>query len=157
MCARAHTHVDSFVWQAGNRQQVKESEAPAFLLHRVRLIGIPHFDRDGGCNPFFTVFVKEEKDHENLEVYRSQDHYGKPTHLKPEEKTWQQDLPEGQRVAGDVQIVFYDAGYLFQEKMCSMWMHTWFIKKPPPDMGGMSRQLGNEVCVYVCVCARVSG
>ena len=44
-----------------------------------------------------------------------------------------------------MQAQFLDNDYIFKPKtMCSMWLHTAFIKQPPPNMGGKSHALTAE-------------
>ena len=47
--------------------------------------------RDGGCDPFFTVSVRDEEDHEEYVMFRSRDYY-KPLHIRRETFV---DLPVG--------------------------------------------------------------
>ena len=49
----------------------EQDRAPAILLHRVRLHTVPHFNSDGGCDPFLTIEVKSEVDHRPYIVFRS--------------------------------------------------------------------------------------
>jgi hypothetical protein len=58
--------------------QIEQNRAPAFLLHRVRMHTVPHFNGDGGCDPHLTVEIKSEADHSTYTVFQSvsrpQDH-----------------------------------------------------------------------------------
>ena len=51
--------------------QAEQNLAPAFLIHRVRMHTIPHFNSDGGCSPSLTIEVKSEVDHETYQVFQS--------------------------------------------------------------------------------------
>lgn len=56
-----------------SRETVKteQDQAPAILLHRVRMHTVPHFKGDGGCDPFLTIDVKSELDHCAYTVFQS--------------------------------------------------------------------------------------
>jgi len=119
------------------------------LLRKVRMDTIPHFDRDGGCDPFVSVGVKCEYDLEEHPVFRSRD-ASKAVHVKPEDQRWEFRFPdEGVRVAGDTHIAFgtEGAGFLGKaSKMCHLWVHTCFMEQPPPEMAGKSRRLNAQEC-----------
>ena len=127
---------------------VSESESPAFTLRRIDLLAIPHFERDGGCNPFVNVYIKSEEDSECFSVYDSTERCGKAEHIKPSQKRWSHTIPkDGQRIWGDVRFVVSNADSFFAPKsMFSMWIHTQFVTKPPPEMCGKSRLLSQEEC-----------
>lgn len=128
---------------------VSESDSPAFILRRIDMLSIPHFDRDGGCNPFVNVYIKSEEDSECFSVYDSTERHGKTEHVKPSQKRWSHMIPkDGQRIWGDVRFVVSNADTFFTPKsMFSMWIHTQFVTHPPPEMCGKSRLLSLEECM----------
>eukprot|EP00961_Rhodomonas_salina_P270473 3654340-Rhodomonas_salina.1 len=126
------------------------------IVRRLRLNTVPHFDRDGGCDPLLSVAVKSESDYEEYDLFRSRDHY-ETRHCKPSDR--QVDLEigsggDGIRVAGDVHFVVTNVsqGFMGQNfggkpgKVCHLWVHTCFMQQPPPDMAGTARQLSGDEC-----------
>ena len=49
----------------------EQSRAPLCSLHRVRIHTVPHFNKEGGCDPWLRIEVKSEQDHELYCVFQS--------------------------------------------------------------------------------------
>jgi len=115
----------------------------------VVLHSIPHFDRDGGCDPWFQV---RARDFETLAGRLLYDSRGVlPTkHVHPREKTWTQNFQgcaEGLLVSGDVELRFFDAhAFSESELMCSMWFNTAFLKDAPRELCGRTQRLTLDDC-----------
>lgn len=131
--------------KSGEQLRVTENKSQALRLLRVRMHTIPHMDRDQGCDPYYSVSIVSEDDHEMYEIYASKEHEA-VEHIKSSVGHWDSDFEGGMglRVAGDVHFEFRDQDLLSSERMFSFWLHTHFCMRPPSDMGGKARKLDAE-------------
>lgn len=132
---------------------VTEQSSPAVLLQCIRLLTVPHFERDGGCTPALVVSVKAEYDLEEHEIFHSDSQ--KSVHVKGSDKKVDLSLPSGGfRVAGDVHIVIWNDshGLLAKSaKICHFWIHTSFLQHPPSEMAGKAKEMSDDECRTNCL------
>jgi phosphatidylinositol-3,4,5-trisphosphate 3-phosphatase/dual-specificity protein phosphatase PTEN len=91
------------------------------VIKMLRMETTPHFDRDGGCDPWYTVSTHEGA------IYNSSDE-GPPKHyVKQDVITF---FPKQRIVVqGDVLVSFFDQDFLSNDKMFHFWINTAFIRR----------------------------
>jgi hypothetical protein len=123
---------------------------------------VPHFNKDGGCDPSLTVEVKSELDHESNVIFTSGDVSGGRTSRERLTREFSSregvlaspsaDIMDvsvevapglGTRVAGDICMTMMDGR---SKAMFFFWVHSALMTEPPPEMGGRARTLSAEEC-----------
>ncbi|KAL9655771.1 hypothetical protein ABK040_004998 [Willaertia magna] len=99
-------------------------------LKKIVLYTTPHFDRDGGCDPFFKIETQKynEKLNEttNCKLFNSKIQYEKPKHFVNQTIIVMNDI--NLEIEGDVKITFYDEDKLSKsDKMFHFWFNTNFV------------------------------
>jgi phosphatidylinositol-3,4,5-trisphosphate 3-phosphatase/dual-specificity protein phosphatase PTEN len=99
------------------------------LLQAILLHTTPHFNKDHGCNPVFTIKMK------NVKIYASKALVDPPLVGHREESTSTQQgtvvkmpLSYPLPVCGDIKVELFHKQPLTKEKMCHFWFNTFFVE-----------------------------
>jgi phosphatidylinositol-3,4,5-trisphosphate 3-phosphatase/dual-specificity protein phosphatase PTEN len=100
-----------------------------YHITHVRLITVPNFDVEGGCDPYFVVDATTTGGLLNSRIYDYRTHVKKLQHYKPKHRQVLLDVSSHQLlVRGNVRVAFFDADVSHtDDKMCHFWFHTAFV------------------------------
>lgn len=99
--------------------------ARPITLSGIRMCTVPHFDSDGGCDPYFTVQDATGHVHYDSRTGRQIQHVSYQKHAESQEIEIQMD-PHIFR--GTLKFTFYDQDeYSFDDKMFQLWINTDFL------------------------------
>lgn len=121
---------------------LKEPPRRPLTLHRIVMNGVPSFDADGGCDPYFLIQVPSAMDAEMRfvmdEVFDWRDKHSPLRHLKPADGGMTFEMREHSSLilTGDVKLLFADQDALSEDdEMCHCWIHTAFVDEKPGAPG----------------------
>jgi phosphatidylinositol-3,4,5-trisphosphate 3-phosphatase/dual-specificity protein phosphatase PTEN len=102
---------------------------PTYQILALRLITVPNFDVEGGCDPFFTVEITNSGLHRSR-VYDYRNYRRKLAHYKPKHRYAVFDVAAHNLLVRDnVRLAFldHDMGSA-DDKMFEVWFHTAFVE-----------------------------
>ena len=121
---------------------LREPPRRPLTLHRIVMNGVPAFDADGGCDPYFLIQVPSAMDAEMRfvmdEVFDWRDRHSPLRHLKPADGGMTFEMREHANlvITGDAKLLFADQDALSEDdEMCHCWLHTAFIDEMPGAPG----------------------
>jgi phosphatidylinositol-3,4,5-trisphosphate 3-phosphatase/dual-specificity protein phosphatase PTEN len=130
------------------RDSIQYPPVAKVLIRTVTLSSVPHFDPDGGCDPYLLVMKRKDghmhvpcgtkegnyKD-QMVTVYDSRE--GHPVkHIAGKITNFQ--IPLMRHFEGELNIVLFDHDQTSRDdKMCSFWIHTGFL--PPTGKYSMKK------------------
>lgn len=99
---------------------------PTYLVKCLTLHSTPHFDRDGGCDPYFIIFGRDGQDPRKLEQLYDSRSEGPPKHFVNAVEIPLR-LSKPVKISADVKFCFFDQDTLVDDPMFHFWLHTAFF------------------------------